>query len=243
VVWFRPKPLTGWAGGLLIELEMKKLLIFVGLCLAVSGTEAAVVLTQTFDYSSQAGGGYNIAAGDPVGVAVQGNFNLGPVGGRLVGVSIGLNVSGGYNGDYYAWLKSPDGTLVQLLNQPGSDIFGSPASGFGNGGINSFLLSSSGSVNIQGVDGTYGSSLTGTYSAAGDLNAFGTESSPSGSGNGNWTLFIDDLGSGGGSGTLENWTLNETIIAAPEPPYMVVSLLLFAVGVAVFRSRRVVAAP
>ena len=222
---------------------MKTLRILLGLWLTASGASAAVTLSQTFDYSSQANGGYTIEAGNPVGLAVQGNFNLAQAGAHLVALSIGLNIAGGYDGDYYAYLKSPYGTTVVLLNQPGSDIFGAPATGYGNGGVNSFVLSSTAAVNIQGVDGTFGTALTGMFGAAGDLGAFGTGARPGGATDGAWTLYIDDLGSGGGSGTLQSWTLNETVIAAPEPPYVVAGLMLFAAGVARARAKRSGQAP
>ena len=202
---------------------------------AQAGTEG---VSQTFNYNGQPGGGLAINPGDPVGVAVSGAFNAAPAGDKLVGVTIGLNISGGYNGDYFAFLRSPNGTVVTLLNQPGSDMFGSPASGFGNGTANSFVLSSAASQNIQSVDGTYGQAMLGSFSAAGDLNAFGTAANPAADANGSWELFIDNLGSGGGSGKLTSWTINEQVVAAPEPPFVVAGLLLVAGGLAAIRSKK-----
>jgi hypothetical protein len=217
---------------------MKKQLLVLALLLTAARLPAALVVSQTFDYSGQPGGGTTIVAGDPVGVAVQGDFEAAAPGQLISGISIGLNLAGGYNGDYYAWLQSPDGTTITLLDQPGSDMFGSPAAGFGNGAANSFVLSSSGIVNIQGVEGTYGSAVTGTYAAAGNLGAFASPSSPSQNGNGMWTLYFDNLGSGGGDGFLKSWTINETILSAPEPPYVVASIVLLAAFVGVARSDR-----
>lgn len=195
-------------------------------------------VSQTFEYTGKPGGGLVINAGDPVGLAVSGEFIAARAGERLVAVSIGLNISGGYNGDYFAFLRSPNGTIVTLINQPGTDMFGSPASGFGNGSANSFVLSASALQNIQNVDGTYGQAMTGSFSAAGDLNAFGTLARPQDDANGSWELFIDNLGSGGGSGKLESWTITEQVVAAPEPLYVVPGLLLVAGSLAALRLKR-----
>ena len=42
-----------------------------------------------------------------------------PVGSVVLELTVELNISGGYNGDLYAYLVAPNGTLVVLMNQPG----------------------------------------------------------------------------------------------------------------------------
>ena len=168
--------------------------------------EATLSQSQTF---TPANG--TIADGNPVGSVFTGTFSQTGFSGPISTVSIGLNISGGYNGDLYAYLVAPNGTVVLLLNQPGSGAFGSAASGFGNGTANSFELTSSG-TSIQTVDGTAWQTLTGSYQAAGNLNDFAASGA---TGNGNWTLFFADLSSGGGNSYLNNWTLNLTVV--PEP--------------------------
>ena len=168
--------------------------------------EATLTSSQTFTP-----GNGTIADGNPVGAVFSGTFSQPGFNSPVLGVSIGLNISGGYNGDLYAYLVAPNGTVVVLLNQPGTGAFGSAASGFGNGAANSFELTSSG-TSIQGVDGTAWQTLTGSYQASGNLNDFATAGATA---NGNWTLFFADLSAGGGTSYLNNWTLNLTVV--PEP--------------------------
>lgn len=186
---------------------MKYLVTAILLCAGCSG-RAGLVVSQLFDVGGSAG---IITVGSPFGATFPGNFTQAPAGLPLVGgVSVILNVTGGYNGDFYSYLKAPNGTMVQLLDQPGTDAFGSPASGFTD-----LTLSAGAATSIQAVDGTPGQPLTGTYQADGNLNDFGTGTAPGGSANGQWSIYFADLGSGGGSPTLESWALE--ITAVPEP--------------------------
>lgn len=84
-----------------------------------------------------------------------------------------------------------------------------------------------GYTGIQTV--TSGGVLTGNYGAAGTLADFG--GSPA---NGTWELYFADLSNGGGTSTLDSWTLN--ITAVPEP--VNIALAIFGgIGV-VFGIRR-----
>jgi len=132
-----------------------------------------------------------------------------------VGITVTLNISGGYNGDLYAYLISPTGTRVVLLNQPGTDIFGADGAGM--------------NITLQDGASTYGSVqnagngyLTGSYNAAGSLSAFGSPASPGGYVNGTWELFFADLSSGGGTATLNSWT----VTAVPEPVPLALGVFL-----------------
>ena len=150
-----------------------------------------------------------IPNGNPVGVAFTEDVTAGasgiPANYVVSGLTVGLDISGGYNGGLVAYLVAPNGTLVQLLNQPGS---GSSPFGYGGSGLNVTLAD--GSPGIQTTSETPGVVFTGTYGAAGSL------SSVNGSvADGDWTLFFANLGSGGSSGELLNFTLNLT--AVPEP--------------------------
>ena len=66
-----------------------------------------------------------------MGVETSGAFTAAPTGNKVGNVTVGLTISGGYNGDLYAWLTSPNGTLVTLMNQPGTGVngFGAESSG------------------------------------------------------------------------------------------------------------------
>lgn len=170
-------------------------------------------------------------------------------GSSLVDVSVNLNISGGYSGDFYAYL-SYGGVLVPLLNRIG--VSSGNAFGASGAGMN-VTLSDSGLVNIHAAgDGV----LSGTYkadgrnisplSSAASFNAEGgamvLDAVGTGYGNmnpnGTWTLFFADVSGGGGQATLNGWSLD--ITAVPEP--VNVALGIFAGGcllVVLARSRRV----
>jgi subtilisin-like proprotein convertase family protein len=123
-------------------------------------------------------------------------------------VTVTLNFSGGYNGDLYAYLLSPNDTMVVLLNRVGGGNYGNP--GFditlndtgGHPGIQSYQ-SSSPSYNGNGqLTGTWATSSGGLTSLAGL------------GGNGIWSLFVADLSTGNTS-TLVSWGL--TVSTVPEP--------------------------
>jgi hypothetical protein len=150
--------------------------------------------------------------------------------GPLTDIKVTLNLSGGYNGDLYAYL-SYDGRLVPLLNRIGL----SSGNAFGSlgGGLNNVTLSDSASVNIHAAgDGVLSGSYrpdgqtTGPLSSAASFNSAGgsiTLNDPTlGFGgvnpNGAWTLFFADVVAGGGGATLAGWSLE--ITAVPEPVNM-----------------------
>ena len=103
---------------------MKTILTTVVL-LAALGVHANLTLSQDFT-------GGSVPEGDPAGSAFFGNFNQANGGDHILDVTVHLNVTGGYAGDYYSYLVASNGTLVTLLNQPGTDEYGSPASGLNN---------------------------------------------------------------------------------------------------------------
>lgn len=148
-----------------------------------------------------------IPDGNPAGVTFVGTVNNIPAGFTVSGLTVGLNISGGYNGDLYAYLVAPNGTLVVLLNQPG--VSGSNPFGASGAGMN-ITLQDATSVNGSIQSETSGSVLSGSYNAAGTLVSFNGSVA-----DGTWTLYFADLSSGGGTSTLNSWSLN--IEAVPEP--------------------------
>jgi hypothetical protein len=142
-------------------------------------------------------------------------------------VSVSLNISGGYNGDLYAYL-SHGGVLVPLLNRIG--VISDNAFGSSGAGMTVILSDSGASGNIHKAGNGV---LDGTYQADGQAsNPLGSASSFSPSGgsikfdavgtgfgnmnpNGTWTLFIADL-SAGGQSQLVSWNLG-IIAEVPEP--------------------------
>lgn len=129
----------------------------------------------------------------------------------LTHVNVTLNVSGGYNGDLYAYL-SYNGTLVTLLNRVGT--------GSGDAIQNSFGYSTAGFNNVTLDDAATGGNIhniqnpgslpTVSYTADGGSLASFNLANP----NGTWTLFFADM-SAGNTSTLEGWSLD--ITAVPEP--------------------------
>ena len=155
--------------------------------------------------------GRTIAPDSPIGLVSYGNYTDANVGDHVMGTTVGLNLSGGYNGNLYAYLVAPNGTMVVLLNEPGVSVNAFGASG---AGLNITLTSAFTSQgNIQNV--TSSDVLTGAYNAAGNLADFGIGTAPGGLINGTWTLYFSDQTSGGGTTTLNSWSLDFSPV--PEP--------------------------
>jgi len=169
-----------------------------------------------------------IPDGSPAGVSFVGTYDAAPAGSTVSSLTVSLNISGGFNGDLYAYLVSPNGTLVMLMNQPGVTLNGFGASG---AGMNITLTDSTTDPNYHGSiqNVTSGSYLTGNYNAAGSLVNFNGSQA-----DGNWTLFFADLANGGGTSLVEGWSLN--ITAVPEPVNL--SLALFGGGMGILALRR-----
>jgi hypothetical protein len=184
-------------------------------------TLAGLLPVSSLDIYMYTGPAYTIPVGNPNGVwssvTVNGEAPL------LTDVAVMLNLSGGYNGDLYAYL-SYDGMMVPLLNRVG--VSSTNAFGANGAGMN-VTLSDGATVNIHAAGNGY---LSGTYLADGQninpLSAPGNFSANGGTitldgtfgglnPNGNWTLFIADVVSGGGATTLNSWGL--AITAVPEP--------------------------
>jgi len=210
-----------------------------------AGLASAQIVTNSFTFNP------NQTIPDASASGVAFNANLSGMGGPIGNVSVTLNITGGFNGDLYAFLIDPSGSMAVLLNRPGMGA--ANPFGYSDAGFNITLNDAVGANSIhyyQNFSPTYsGGQLTGTWSADG-IN-IDPQSSPgsfdgaaalaglslfNGSdANGNWTLFIADL-SAGGQSTLVSWGLQ--IVTVPEPQ----SWLLLASGIgvlAVLSHRRV----
>jgi subtilisin-like proprotein convertase family protein len=135
--------------------------------------------------------------------------------GNIGSLTVTLDISGGNNGDLYAYL-SYDGVLVTILNRPGvsgGNPFGDPGSGF------NVSLIDAASVNLNSFAGTAGLSTTGTFNVNGTSGNNGSAAFGSAynglNPNGTWTLYVENEVSGGESSSLVSWTL--AINAVPEP--------------------------
>ncbi|HEY4984403.1 MAG TPA: hypothetical protein VIJ24_05020 [Verrucomicrobiae bacterium] len=142
-------------------------------------------------------------------------------------VTLTLNMSGGNNGDLYAYL-SYGGQTVTLLNRPG--LAGDPA-GIG--------YTTSGFSNVHLSDGGYGNINTtqypttgGTYNPSEGSTAFRSYNGMNP--NGGWVLFVSDLSGGDSSNlsVLNSWSLTFDVV--PEPVNVALgvfaALLLFVAG-------------
>jgi hypothetical protein len=148
-------------------------------------------------------------------------------------VQVTLNVSGGYNGDLYAYLGHAGQSLI-LLNRAG--VSSSNPMGYADAGMN-VTLADSGSPNIHAYGGggvpagTYApdgqtvlpTSAPGYFNANGGTLTFATTFQgldPSG----NWTLFFADVvdSPGGTPSTLTSWGLRLEVV--PEPVNVALSI-------------------
>lgn len=168
-----------------------------------------------------------ILDGNPVGLIQQ--LTVSGVGGAISSVQVTLDITGGFNGDLYAYLVGPQGQVAILLNRVG--VTGANPFGYLDSGL-AITLADSG-ANIHGYGSGFGTNLSGQV--IGTWAADGRNVDPYSAGsvfdsastlvnlgvfnntlaNGQWTLFIADLGVGGGNANLHNVIL--TIMTVPEP--------------------------
>jgi subtilisin-like proprotein convertase family protein len=159
------------------------------------------------------------------------SFSLSDPAVAITEVTVTLNISGGYNGDLYAYLSHGPGFAV-LLNRVGvgTTTSGSSPAGYGDSGF-AITLSSGAAANVHfyqnnGPEYSNGQ-LTGQWqpdgrgidpgSAASAFDAPGSANFNSFLGanpNGNWTLFFADLSPGGNS-TMNGFSVS--VSAVPEP--------------------------
>jgi hypothetical protein len=185
-----------------------KILLMVGAVAFVIQNAGAVVIGS---------GTLNVAIPDGTPIGYQTTLHIAD-GLDVANVTVTLNVTGGYAGDLYAYLTH-DGYTAVLLDRIGT----SESNPYGNSspGMN-VTFSTEGTMDIHSVpSGT--TQITGTYLPdGGDLAGFAGAGHSS---TGDWTLFIADI-DGGGSATLNSWSLDVTEV--PEP--VNVALGVFAVG-------------
>jgi subtilisin-like proprotein convertase family protein len=163
---------------------------------------------------------------NPVGITST--LNVSGMSGSTTNLTVALNITGGFNGDLYAYLVSPQGSMVVLLNRVGM----SSANSFGYSGAGfNITLDSAAAYNVHSyqdhtspftgqLGGTWAPdgrtisplSVPGAFDAGGLGNTLANLNGADP--NGVWTLFISDL-SGGNQSTLVNWGL--TIVTVPEP--------------------------
>ena len=188
----------------------------------LNNSEAQTSFTNTLNQ--------NIPDGNPVGLVSS--TSLSGLTGTISGISVNLDITGGFNGNLYAYLLGPNGSMAVLLNRVGlssSDAFGYDDTGFNitlTNGAPDLHFYQTGSYTLNG-----NGQLTGTWSPDGrnispgsaasafdpagpyGLNAFSVFNNINP--DGQWTLFVADLVNGGGQSVFVDWSL--TIVTVPEP--------------------------
>ena len=168
-------------------------------------------------YTGSGSGSQVIPDNSPVGVAYSINFAA--TGLSLSDISVTLNLSGGYNGDIYAYLSH--GSQIATLLNANSAVSGS--------GMNVTFVEGTGNPIPTGGSGI----LTGSsFTAYSDLATFNSTDP-----NGNWTLFFADL-SAGDTSTLTGFSVG--ITAVPESVNMALAIFagLLVVGGVIRRQRK-----
>jgi len=184
------------------------------------------------NYTASSSPAQVIPDNNPSGVAYALDFSGAH---QIVSVSVDLNISGGYNGDLYAYLSHGSQTLV-LLDRVGVGTGSGAQYNFGYSGSSLVvtLADSGGNIHNYGggtPSGTYmadGQSTSpfasaGSFSATGGSATFASTFTSGSDPNGGWTLFFADLSSGGLS-TLNSFNVN--ISAVPEPVTLALGLFV-----------------
>jgi subtilisin-like proprotein convertase family protein len=212
-----------------------RILLAAALCLGTSAVASPPTFLQTYSSGFQNGGlipdGSLEGWSDTRTVGLADNDPISTV--RLT-----LNLSGGYNGDLYAYLSHGNGFVV-LLNRVGVGQAQGDAFGFGGSGMSLTLASDGAHDDIHWYG--FGSMPTGTYlpdgraidplsapnlfDAAATTASFATMAGLQP--NGAWTLFVADVSAGGGQSLLTGWSLE--IVTVPEPA----TTALLALGIVV----------
>lgn len=165
-------------------------------------------------------------------------------------ISVALDISslGGsdaWNGDLYAQLLSPSGTLSVLINRPG--LSPSDDAGYSHAGF-SVTINDSATADIHtyvdtGFSQNGSGQVTGTWKSDGRSDAtsstrpqalsqiFGQNP------NGDWTLLVADLASGNRA-QLNSWSITITTTPVPEPAATVALSGLALLATAVWLKRR-----
>jgi hypothetical protein len=183
---------------------------------------ASIVATQATIYSTNWNSGFVNG-----GVVPDNNFSgwsdtrtvsTMPVG-TITSFSVSLELTGGWNGDLYAYLVHSTGFSVLL------DRVGYTGSGFGYGTAGMNVVLTDGMPSIETTPSPISGGLySPDASYAGSLNSF-LSTLPQGT----WSLFVADL-SGSGVTTVTSWGLQMDIVAVPEVETWVAAALAGAFG-------------
>lgn len=186
--------------------------VLAALLLCSSGLHAAATLFQDWTVNS------TIPDNNPTGLADTRTITGSAITG-ITSVEVRLEISGGWNGDLYAFLQHDSGFSI-LLNRPGKsllDVIGSGSSGF------DITLSDDAITDIHeiGPSGYISGAFQPDARNVDPFDVLDTDSRTSFlssfqglDANGSWTLFVAD-NAAGDVGTLVSWGM--TITGVPEP--------------------------
>jgi len=187
--------------------------LFAGLALLAGSAEAGLVTVASNPNLA-------IPDNDPNGVADTITLST-PIS-SISSLSLTMQIAGGYNGDFYAYLRHGASGFAVLLNrvgQTGVNPLGYSDSGF-NVTLNDFAAN--GDIHAYAnVTDPAGGTLSGLWQPDGRHDSLSSTRDAMLSNfngqdpNGDWTLFVADLSSVG-VGTLANWSL--TIEGTPSVP-------------------------
>ena len=213
---------------------MKRIFSILALNLVAAGAWAQIYTTNSYNLATS--GTATIPDGNLAGVMET--FNVTGVGSLqyITKVTLNLDISGGVNGDLYAYLSGPSGQFAVLLNRVGVSAANNNLTGFGNPGLSVTFDDTASNGNIHN-NGNGITQLTGVWAPDGrninpqstpglfdsaattaNMAVFNGLSAPNI--NGAWTLFVADVVAGGGSPTMNLNNALLTITAVPEPGTM-----------------------
>lgn len=198
-----------------------RMLLGVAICSFSLSLRASLV--YDFQFNSGLANGGLVPDGDLNGWQDTRNLDSLPTGLEISTLTLTLSLSGGYNGDLYAYLGHAGGVAV-LLNRVGRTA--AEPFGYGDAGMN-VTLADTAPANIHLYGGNQGLPLTGTWQPDGrttsPLTVLDTDPALSSfrlledvDPRGDWTLFVADL-SGGEQTTVDNWTLHLATRPAGTP--------------------------
>ncbi len=183
-----------------LKFNMKKTLSFLTLLASILAANATLYTTN---WNSGFANGGVVPDGSFSGWSDSRTIGVAPAG-TITSVALNLVVTGGWNGDLYAYLVNGTGFTV-LLDHIGTGTYGNAGNGF------NVQFSDGGSAGLGSYMANGSSPITGTWQADGAGFASFLSLNP----NSTWSLFVADT-SGGGISTVQSWGLQMDIVAVPE---------------------------
>jgi subtilisin-like proprotein convertase family protein len=148
--------------------------------------------------------------------------------GSINNLSVTLNLSGGWNGDIYAYLYH-NGVMSVLLNQVGTPA--NSGLGYGDSGFN-VTLSDTAAYSIHNYQANSPTIISGVVQGTWQPDGAGLSLFDGQDASGTWSLYLADLNPGGVM-TVNSWGLGLTIV--PEPSTLALAGLG---GLLLFRRRK-----